>query len=218
MIPYDHLDTRLQALLGDLSKWDHVEWSRDPKPHDGQYAGDETRTECFDIRKAVAVGSRRVMKATDLTWGNLLDETVLKHALLLDLDRGAAIDWGNNIVRFNMPTVEAGMAVGSSLAHFGLLCSADHWRVEHGVGVTPRPVYLFAQFAGQAFVLDSTTAGHAHLYVDCHLEHQRWFDLFAVLRNVEDFIEPGYLDASIRRGQSFLRTPWTAKDPVSGSL
>lgn len=56
----------------------------------------------------------------------------------------------------------------------------------------------------------SSTPGHFHLYLDRHVEHDKYMNL---LRALDDcgLIEHGFADASIKRGATFVRTPGVRK-------
>lgn len=59
-------------------------------------------------------------------------------------------------------------------------------------------------------VIDSTTSGHKHLYLDREIAHWRWLVLMIGLR-VGHVIEPGFFVWSLRRGANFVRLPGTEK-------
>lgn len=59
-------------------------------------------------------------------------------------------------------------------------------------------------------LIESSTPGHFHLYIDKVI---RWHDYKALIETLANvgIIEPGYADASIRRGQTFVRKPGIVK-------
>jgi len=63
-------------------------------------------------------------------------------------------------------------------------------------------------------VVESSTAGHSHLYVDLMLP---WEDLVKLLEVMADIglVEPGYVSASKARGYTALRLPWVSKSELS---
>lgn len=91
---------------------------------------------------------------------------------------------------------EAAHVVGSSLAklkpdeeqHHRLLLDLDH----------------------PALLLDSSTPGHHHLYVDVEIGDVQWRELIQALA-VAGVIEEGYAEASLERGHTDLRLPWVKK-------
>lgn len=68
----------------------------------------------------------------------------------------------------------------------------------------------------EAFLVESSTAGHYHLYLDVPggIPHNRWEKLMTALAKA-GVIEAGYADASINRGYTAVRLPWIKKqEPV----
>lgn len=61
-----------------------------------------------------------------------------------------------------------------------------------------------------AWLIPSSTEGHAHLYVDVRCSW-RDYKRFLKASAKAGLIEQGYADASIRRGHSALRLPWVRK-------
>jgi hypothetical protein len=63
-------------------------------------------------------------------------------------------------------------------------------------------------------VVPSTTEGHFHLYIDVPMP---WDDYCRLMIAMSDagIVEPGYVDASIDRGASFLRLPGVKKETES---
>jgi hypothetical protein len=55
-----------------------------------------------------------------------------------------------------------------------------------------------------AALVPSTTKGHFHLYLDKELTWEQYEQVLLVLGDV-GILEPGYVDASIRRKQTFVR-------------
>lgn len=63
-----------------------------------------------------------------------------------------------------------------------------------------------------AHLIPSTTEGHSHLYIECG-EGIEWGKIESVLSALVSagIVEGGYASASIERGFTALRTPWTKK-------
>jgi hypothetical protein len=59
-------------------------------------------------------------------------------------------------------------------------------------------------------LVESSTPGHYHLYIDKAMPWEDYARLLNVLADV-GIIERGYADASLRRGASFLRRPGVTK-------
>ena len=59
-------------------------------------------------------------------------------------------------------------------------------------------------------LIESSTPGHFHLYIDHELTWEQYKLLLAVLADV-GIVEPGYYRASVARGQTFLRKPGVTK-------
>lgn len=59
-------------------------------------------------------------------------------------------------------------------------------------------------------VVDSSTEGHGHLYIDCQMP---WRDVVKLMRVMAEvgLLEPGYVKASERRLATHLRMPWESK-------
>ena len=62
-----------------------------------------------------------------------------------------------------------------------------------------------------ALLVQSSTPGHHHLYIDKQMPWGDYEKLLKVLAEV-GIIQRGYADASIKRKRSRLRTPWTRKE------
>lgn len=57
-------------------------------------------------------------------------------------------------------------------------------------------------------VVESETPGHFHLYIDVAVDWWAYKDLLAALAEA-GIVQPGYVKASIERGQTFVATkPW----------
>lgn len=58
--------------------------------------------------------------------------------------------------------------------------------------------------------IGSSTPGHFHLYID---KEMPWYDYELLLRamTVVGLLEPGYLDASLKRKHTSVRLPWVRK-------
>jgi hypothetical protein len=63
-------------------------------------------------------------------------------------------------------------------------------------------------------VIESSTPGHHHLYVDLAMP---WEDLVKLLEVMADIglVEPGYVNASKARGYTAVRLPWITKEQLS---
>lgn len=66
-------------------------------------------------------------------------------------------------------------------------------------------------------VVESSTAGHWHLYIDVPggIEHQGYMALVSLLGHLK-VIEAGYANVSIQRGHTDLRLPWVKKGQEPG--
>lgn len=67
----------------------------------------------------------------------------------------------------------------------------------------------------QAHLVDSSTPGHSHLYVE--IPPVSWTDYVAFLEAAAKIglVEPGYVEASKRRGHTDVRLPWIKKGDVA---
>lgn len=59
-------------------------------------------------------------------------------------------------------------------------------------------------------IVESTTPGHTHIFIDVPMSKWRWFWLMCALRYA-GVIELGFFVWSIRRGGNFVRIPGTTK-------
>lgn len=59
-------------------------------------------------------------------------------------------------------------------------------------------------------LLESSTPGHHHLYIDKELTWEQYRVLLSVLADV-GIVEPGYYGASVRQGHTLLRRPGVTK-------
>lgn len=64
----------------------------------------------------------------------------------------------------------------------------------------------------EAKLVPSSTEGHHHLYLDKPLTWEEYAKLLTVLGEV-GILEPAYVSASLRRGQTFVRKPSIKKAP-----
>lgn len=62
-------------------------------------------------------------------------------------------------------------------------------------------------------VIESSTPGHSHLYIDFTMEKDVYFELLAAMVKA-GLVEEGYVGASESRGFTSLRLPWVKKDPA----
>jgi hypothetical protein len=67
----------------------------------------------------------------------------------------------------------------------------------------------------EVFVVPSSTPGNYHLYINRPMTWQQYKRLMKVMVDV-GLVQRGYYDASVRRGYSALRTPWTKKGQADG--
>lgn len=63
-----------------------------------------------------------------------------------------------------------------------------------------------------ATMVDSTSPGHHHLFIDSVMTQDTYFALLDALANA-GVIEQGYANASKARGFSAVRLPWVKKEP-----
>ena len=61
-------------------------------------------------------------------------------------------------------------------------------------------------------VVESTTPGHFHLYIDHLVEPEKYMALLVALADC-GIVEEGYARASYAKGFSAVRVPWLAKNP-----
>lgn len=68
------------------------------------------------------------------------------------------------------------------------------------------------------YLVESSTEGHYHLYVDVPggIPHEKYLALLDALADA-GVIQPGYAQVSKERGHSDLRLPWVDKHPKPGS-
>lgn len=64
-------------------------------------------------------------------------------------------------------------------------------------------------------VVESSTPGHYHLYIDVPIPWSQYEPLLAALANA-GVMEEGYYRAAVRREATHLRLPWVAKEPAVG--
>lgn len=62
-----------------------------------------------------------------------------------------------------------------------------------------------------AVLVESSTPGHTHLFINVEVEWPKYADLLDALADA-GVIESGYRDASIMRGHTALRLPWIKKN------
>lgn len=61
------------------------------------------------------------------------------------------------------------------------------------------------------WLIESSTPGHSHLYVDVQVREKDYFELLDALAKC-GIIETGYARASKMKGGTFLRLPWVKKE------
>lgn len=80
-----------------------------------------------------------------------------------------------------------------------------------GVSLKRRDVLrLVFDFAESHKYVSSTTADHAHLYIDHEISYTKWVILMLALR-LAGVCEKGFVDWSLRRGANFVRIEGTQK-------
>lgn len=64
-----------------------------------------------------------------------------------------------------------------------------------------------------AYVVESSTPGHHHVYLDVPngVAHDDYMELVALLGRI-GVVEPGYAEVSVKRGHTDLRLPWVRKE------
>jgi len=63
-------------------------------------------------------------------------------------------------------------------------------------------------------VVESSTPGHSHLYVDLMLPWEELVKLLEVMADI-GLVEPGYVNASKARGYTAVRLPWVSKSELT---
>ena len=66
-------------------------------------------------------------------------------------------------------------------------------------------------------VIESSTPGHGHLYIDHEMSWENYVKLMEVMVEV-GLLERGYLGASLQRGFTSLRLPWIKKGDESTTI
>jgi hypothetical protein len=66
-----------------------------------------------------------------------------------------------------------------------------------------------------AQLIESTTPGHFHLYIDKEIPHPEYMRLLVALGEA-GIIEEGYMRASLDRGYTAVRLPWIKKEVDNG--
>lgn len=66
-----------------------------------------------------------------------------------------------------------------------------------------------------AALIPSSTPGHYHLLIDKTLPWGKYRELLEALHDA-GLIQKGYYQASVNRGATVIRTPWTKKDQSEG--
>lgn len=62
------------------------------------------------------------------------------------------------------------------------------------------------------YLIQSTTPGHCHLYIDRKMSWDKYSELLVVMGHV-GILQPGYVDLSLKRGATHLRKPDVHKGP-----
>ncbi len=60
-------------------------------------------------------------------------------------------------------------------------------------------------------LVPSTTEGHFHLYIDTPVEWSRYIDVLVAMKRAR-LLQTGFVDGSIRCGQSTVRPSWVKKE------
>lgn len=105
---------------------------------------------------------------------------------------------------------EASVTEGANAVSSRILPTPDPW----GFGSFSAPKKNHAVLLDldvPAYLVPSTRPGHSHLYIDVHVEEERYFELLDLLAKC-GVIENGYADASKKKGGTFLRLPWIKKE------
>jgi hypothetical protein len=63
----------------------------------------------------------------------------------------------------------------------------------------------------RCLLIESTTPGHYHLYIDKVLTWEQYKEVLEVFGRV-GILQRGFVDAAMRRKRTQLRTPWTKKE------
>jgi hypothetical protein len=63
-------------------------------------------------------------------------------------------------------------------------------------------------------VVESSTAGHSHLYIDVMMPWSDYLKLLDVMVEV-GLVQPGYVNASRARGYTAVRLPWVPKEQLT---
>jgi len=85
----------------------------------------------------------------------------------------------------------------------------DKWGYHHPAEEALHVVML--DIDHNAILIPSSTPGHHHLIVGIHMPWTDYRDLLETAAEV-GLIQRGYADASLARGESFLRLPWIRKN------
>lgn len=93
----------------------------------------------------------------------------------------------------------------------GLASLGDHEETNARDVVLHRPVI---DIDHRVAVVESSTAGHSHLFVDVMMP---WEDLVRLLEVLAEIglVEPGYVNASKARGYTAVRLPWVSKEQLT---
>lgn len=84
-----------------------------------------------------------------------------------------------------------------------------------GLGLYAEAHKIVLDLDHPAILLDSSTPGHHHLYVDKTLTWEQYEKLLLVLGEV-GLLEEGYVQASLERRYTSLRLPWVRKGANAG--
>lgn len=93
----------------------------------------------------------------------------------------------------------------------GLASLGDHEETSARDVVLHRPVI---DIDHRVAVVESSTAGHSHLFVDVMMPWEDLVKLLEVLAEI-GLVEPGYVNASKARGYTAVRLPWVSKEQLT---
>lgn len=104
-----------------------------------------------------------------------------------------------------------GNSVSSRVAPFAKLRATDDDPIEFVEWLPNGDHRVCIDLDMDAALIPTTTPGHHHLIIDHEMSWEDYKKLLDVLLDV-GLIQPGYHRASIERGASWLRCPWTPKE------
>lgn len=197
----DALPEGLAKLLSDQELYNVVTWQEYHEPM-------SDRTTASSLEDACVAGSA-------------VRGLFASHRVLLDIDIPATLEpaaFGNKAkLSFQLPE-EVRALEKSMVSHRVHALAQSTGRLGLG-GVTTafdgeRRAELLTVWvdADKVWLIPSSTPGHSHLYLDKMMIWEDYVYLFESLRDLL-ILEPGYVSASLSRGQTMLRLPWVKKTP-----